>query len=108
MSAQRKRTLGTLLLVLATTLVVVGTAAGSFFLLKARRAKDGLTAGVTTIASYAVPKRGPLAGQQRVVMILLNDLPLELWRDVVQYQGLYLLQADLAQASGVFDRLRSR
>ena len=27
-------------------------------------AKDGLTAGVTTIASYAVPKRGPLAGQR--------------------------------------------
>ena len=42
MSAQRKRTLGTLLLVLATTLVVVGTAAGSFFLLKARKAKADL------------------------------------------------------------------
>ena len=69
-------------------------------------AKDGLTAGVVTIASYAAPKRGPLAGQQRVVVILLNDLPAELWQDAARYQGLYLLQADLAQASGVFDRLR--
>jgi len=68
--------------------------------------KDGLTAGVTTIASYAVPKRGALAGQQRVVVILLNDLPPDLWRDVVRYQGLYLLQADLAQAKGVFNQLR--
>ena len=69
-------------------------------------AKDGLTAGVTTIASYAVPKRGALAGQQRVVVILLNDLPPDLWQDVVHYQGLYLLQADLVQAKGVFNQLR--
>jgi hypothetical protein len=71
-------------------------------------AKDGMTAGIVTIASYAVPKRGPLAGQQRSVVILLNDLPPDLWQDVVRYQGLYLLQADLAQASGIFDRLNDR
>lgn len=56
--------------------------------------------------SCGVPKRGPLAGQQRVVVILLNDLPPDLGQEVVRYPALYLLQADLAQASGVFDRLR--
>ena len=69
-------------------------------------AKDGLTAGVTTIAAYATPKRGPLAGKQRVVVILLNDLPAPLWQAVVSYQALYLLQADLAQGIGAFARLK--
>lgn len=69
-------------------------------------AKDGLTAGVTAIAAYAVPKRGPLAGQQRVAVILLNDLPAGLWQDVIRYQGLYLLQADLIQGGEIFERLK--
>ena len=68
-------------------------------------AKDGLTAGVMTLVSYAVPRRGPLAGQTRVVVILTNDLPPAAWSAQVQAQGIYLLGVDLAQATGVFDRL---
>jgi hypothetical protein len=41
-----------------------------------------------------------------VVVILLNDLPAPLWQAVVSYQALYLLQADLAQGSGAFARLK--
>lgn len=62
-------------------------------------AKDGLTAGVLALASYAVPKRGPLAGQTRVVVILANDLTPQVWSSAVQSQSIYLLQADLAAAA---------
>lgn len=68
-------------------------------------AKDGVTAGVLTLASYAVPKSGRWAGQTRVVVILTNELPYETWLTQVQAQGIYLLQVDLARASGVFARL---
>jgi D-alanyl-D-alanine carboxypeptidase len=70
-------------------------------------AKDGSTAGVLTLASYAIPRRGRLAGQSRVVIILVNNLPAEIWSAQLSYQGHYLLQTDLARASGVFDRLTS-
>lgn len=65
-------------------------------------AKDGVTAGVLTLVSYAVPKSGPLAGQRRVVVVLANSLPYETWTNLLQFQSLYLLQADLAQAGGNF------
>jgi D-alanyl-D-alanine carboxypeptidase len=66
-------------------------------------AKDGVTVGVLTIASYAVPKRGELAGENRVVVILANDMPLDQWSKQLQLAGHYLLQTDLAQATGIFD-----
>lgn len=62
-------------------------------------AKDGATAGVVALASYAVPKHGDLVGQTRVVVILANEQPLESWSDQIQYQGYYLLQADLASGT---------
>jgi D-alanyl-D-alanine carboxypeptidase len=68
-------------------------------------AKDGVTAGVQTLAYYAVPKYGRLAGRSRVVVVLTNELPYETWQTQMQAQGIYLLQTDLARASGVFDRL---
>lgn len=61
-------------------------------------AKGGMTAGVLNLASYAVPKSGPLAGQTRVVVILINDLPVAAWGRMAQFQSVYLLQADLASA----------
>lgn len=66
-------------------------------------AKDGLTAGVSTLASYAVPKRGPLAGQTRVVVVLTNALPYETWSKLFTYQSIYLLQADLAKGTTIID-----
>ncbi len=60
-------------------------------------AKDGVTAGVLTLVSYAVPKRGTLAGQTRVVVVLANGMPYETWSKLAQYQSIYLLQADLAK-----------
>jgi D-alanyl-D-alanine carboxypeptidase len=66
-------------------------------------AKDGVTAGALTLVSYAVPKSGPLAGQTRVVVILTNGLPYEAWLNLLQFQSIYLLQADLAKKSGTFD-----
>jgi len=68
-------------------------------------AKDGVTAGVLTLASYAMPKSGALAGQPRVVVILANGLPYDPWITQVSYQGIYLLQTDLATAAGEFGRL---
>ncbi|VAW30984.1 hypothetical protein MNBD_CHLOROFLEXI01-410 [hydrothermal vent metagenome] len=65
-------------------------------------AKDGVTPGVLTLASYTVPKRGELAGQYRVVVLLANQMPFEQWSNQLQLEGHYLLQTDLAQASGVF------
>ncbi|MCB0011711.1 MAG: serine hydrolase [Anaerolineales bacterium] len=70
-------------------------------------AKDGVTAGVLALASYAVPKRGDAAGQMRVVVILTNELPLEVWSQQLQVEGHYLLQTDLARASGTFDELKT-
>jgi hypothetical protein len=68
-------------------------------------AKDGLTAGVSTLASYAVPKRGPLAGQTRVVVVLTNALPYETWSKLFTYQSIYLLQADLAKGTTIIDEV---
>jgi hypothetical protein len=68
-------------------------------------AKDGVTAGVLTLASYAVPKVGSLAGRSRVVVVLMNQLPYDTWLKQLQYEGAYLLQTDLARASGVFGKL---
>ncbi|MFZ6031374.1 MAG: serine hydrolase [Chloroflexota bacterium] len=65
-------------------------------------AKGGMTAGVLNLASYAVPKSGPLAGRTRVVVILTNDLPYEAWVNLAQFQSIYLLQADLAKAVETF------
>lgn len=68
-------------------------------------AKDGVTAGVLSLASYAVPKYGPMAGRGRVVVILTNDLSYETWSRQVQSEGIFLLQTDLARATGVFREL---
>lgn len=65
-------------------------------------AKDGVTAGVLTLAAYALPKRGPLSNQSRVVVIITNWLPPEAWAEQLQYQGHYLLAIDLAEAKGVY------
>jgi hypothetical protein len=67
--------------------------------------KDGLTAGLINLVSYSVPKSGPLAGKERVVIIFTNELPAQTWSTQVQYQGIYFLQADLARATGEFSRL---
>ena len=65
-------------------------------------AKDGVAPGVLTLATYAVPRRGELAGQSRVVVLFINGLPLEPWIASVQYLGIYRLQTDLAQAGDAF------
>ncbi len=70
-------------------------------------AKDGATAGVLTLASYAVPRRGPAAHQNRVVVLLTSAMPLEGWMRQAQIQAHYLLPIDLAQAAGQFERLAS-
>jgi len=67
--------------------------------------KDGVTAGVLTLASHAVPRRGPLRHQSRVVVVLTNGLSVEDWAEQLRYQGHYLLAIDLAQATDVFDKL---
>jgi hypothetical protein len=68
-------------------------------------AKDGVTAGVLALVSYAVPKYGQATGDCRVVVILANELPYETWSTQLAAQSIYLLQADIARASGVFDLL---
>jgi D-alanyl-D-alanine carboxypeptidase len=70
-------------------------------------AKDGVTAGVLTIASYAVPRRGALRGQSRVVVIVTNAVSPEDWMEQLQFQGYYLLAADLARATDVNGRFAS-
>ena len=71
-------------------------------------AKDGVTAGVLSVAAYAIPKRGNLRGQQRVVILLTNGLPLELFAHQVQFQGHYLLPIDLAQGKTHFTQLQAK
>jgi hypothetical protein len=66
--------------------------------------KEGITAGVTTIVSYSIPKRGPLAGLTRVVVIFANEQPLDIWSKQLQFYGHYLLQTDLAMGAGVFNK----
>jgi len=67
-------------------------------------AKDGMTAGVLSLASYETPKRGELHNLSRVVVIITNQLPPEKWVEQAQYQGHYLLPIDLAQATGEFNK----
>jgi len=62
----------------------------------------GVTAGVTNLAAYAVPKRGSAKGKLRAVVLLVNDLPLDLWNRQMRWLGFYLLQRDLARGSGAF------
>lgn len=69
-------------------------------------AKDGMTAGVLSLASYEIPKRGELHNLSRVVVIITNQLPSEKWVEQAQYQGHYLLPIDLAQATGEFNKFR--
>lgn len=60
-------------------------------------AKSGVAPGVLTVAAYATPKRGPLAGKTRVAVVLLNELPADLWLSQVQAESYYLLLADLVE-----------
>jgi hypothetical protein len=48
-----------------------------------------------------------LAGQNRVVVVLANHMPLDKWSNQLQLEGHYLLQTDLAQATGVFGDIRT-
>jgi D-alanyl-D-alanine carboxypeptidase len=68
-------------------------------------AKDGVTAGVLTLAAYAVPKRGSLGEQWRVVVIILNSIPPDAWVEQLQLEGHYLLAIDLVRGMGVFSEL---
>lgn len=65
-------------------------------------AKDGVTAGVLTLVSYATPKHGTWAGETRVVVILTNGLSYKAWANLYQFQSIYLLQADLAKGTDIF------
>ncbi|MCB8953168.1 MAG: serine hydrolase [Ardenticatenales bacterium] len=65
-------------------------------------AKDGMTAGVLSLASYEIPKHGELRNLSRVVVIIANQMPPEKWAEQAQYQGHYLLPIDLAQATGEY------
>ena len=67
-------------------------------------AKDGVTAGVLALVSYGEPRRGPLKGETRVVVVIVNECPLEDWARQVQYQGYYLLDASLANKGKVFQQ----
>ncbi len=67
--------------------------------------KDGLTAGLINLASYGVPKNGPMARKTRIVVVMTNDLPIQSWSSQLKYQGIYFFQTDLARAKGVFDKL---
>lgn len=67
-------------------------------------AKDGMTAGVLSLASYETPKRGLLHNLSRVGVIIANQLPPEKWAEQAQYQGHYLLPIDLAQATGEYNK----
>jgi D-alanyl-D-alanine carboxypeptidase len=69
-------------------------------------AKDGMTAGVLSLASYAKPMRGPAAGLTRIVVIVINRMPLDIWQRQAEWEGVYLLQTDLAEGSGASDSLR--
>lgn len=71
-------------------------------------AKDGVTAGVLTLASYAVPKSGPQAGHARVVVVLTNQLDYDLWSTQLKSEGHYLIHTDLARDSGAFHKLAAR
>lgn len=63
--------------------------------------KDGVTAGVLNLVSYAQPKGKAWVGKTRVVVILCNDLPVDIWLSAMKYQSLYLLQADMARGKGL-------
>ncbi len=63
--------------------------------------KDGVTAGVLNLVSYSQPKGKAWVGKTRVVVILCNDLPVDLWLSAMKSQSLYLLQADLARGKGL-------
>ena len=67
--------------------------------------KDGLTAGLINLAAYGVPKNGPMAGKTRIVVIMTNNLPIQIWSSQVSYQGIYFFQTDLARVKGVFGKV---
>jgi D-alanyl-D-alanine carboxypeptidase len=68
-------------------------------------AKDGITAGTLAMASYAQPKRGPVADRSRVAVILANQIPLTVFPGLAQFDGHYLLATDLARAANLLDHL---
>ncbi len=63
--------------------------------------KDGVTPGVLAVASYMRPIRGRFAGQNRVVVVFLNQMPLDYWRECVQAETIYLYSALLAEGSDI-------
>lgn len=65
-------------------------------------AKDGMTAGVLAVASYAAPKWGSLRHQSRVVVLIVNNMPVEQFAEQANFQGHYLLPIDLALGNGSF------
>lgn len=54
------------------------------------------------LVSYAQPKQGPLAGEIRVVVVVANGVPPGLWQRALLLQSIYLVQAEIAQATGEF------
>jgi D-alanyl-D-alanine carboxypeptidase len=62
--------------------------------------KSGMTAGVLTQASYAVPTRGHFSEQRRVVVIIANQMPYSTWQTAAILESLYLIQLDLATGKG--------
>ncbi|PKO00453.1 MAG: hypothetical protein CVU42_04605 [Chloroflexi bacterium HGW-Chloroflexi-4] len=65
--------------------------------------KDGLTAGLINLASYGIPKNGPLSGNSRVSVVMTNNLPVQFWVDHVKGESIYFVQGDLMRAKGIWD-----
>jgi D-alanyl-D-alanine carboxypeptidase len=58
--------------------------------------KDGAAPGVLSLASYMTPKWGINSGKSRVVVIIMNQIPLETWQKAFQNNGIYVFSAGLA------------
>jgi D-alanyl-D-alanine carboxypeptidase len=62
--------------------------------------KDGAAPGVLSLASYMTPTWGINNGKSRVVVIILNQIPLETWLKAFKNNGIYLFSAGLANQAG--------
>ena len=68
-------------------------------------AKGGALPGVLTEAMYVVPESGPHAGQTRVVILLLEDMPMAGWFALMGSFAHQKLMVQLATDPQVEDQL---
>ncbi len=69
--------------------------------------KGGSLVGVLTGATYYIPKTGDFAGQPRVVVLFMNDIPFSAWLTFSQTFAWQFFEKELAISHSFADKVRA-